>query len=451
MKFTTILKNVILENQTRFEVLLDNLTKPRKNKDGEKIKPILSKEEFFNLVQGDPTSKMNNITIDDVKNYSKIKAGSYVQWLIKQYLNPKTESSSDSDYYRTEVKIMKDRFFEDLYKVTNDLKKFERFKTRLPENFRNINTLNVDELYDLVKDFSLEKTKGTKKEKEIAKTTYEYPGSDIVFKGSKWTIAKITDNSQLGKDAACFYGGYYLETPKGETKWCTSTPGYSANFQRYIKEGPLYVIIPNNWEGEVGEKSGLPSDRYQFHFPSNQFMDKYDNPINLVQFLNGEGNEMKEYFKPEFAKGLTTGNGKNFEISNLTDGAMGKFISLYGFDDLIDSIPTTIEEFKITNNKDNGLIINIPNDIDRFSNLTTLMFDNCIDKVPSSICKLKKILFIGLQNNTKLTEIPECIADMPNLLILNIKGSNNVVVPKKITDNSIPYDEEGIYGFSALS
>jgi hypothetical protein len=40
---------------------------------------------------------------------------------------------------------------------------------------------------------------------------------------------------------------------------------------------------------------------------------------------------------------------------------------------------------------------------------------------------------------------------MPNLLILNVKGSNNVVVPKKITDNSIPYDEEGIYGFSALS
>ena len=79
------------------------------------------------------------------------------------------------------------------------------------------------------------------------------------------------------------------------------------------------------------------------------------------------------------------------------------------------------------------------------------MFDNCIDKVPSSVCKLKKLLFIGLQNNDKLTEIPECIADMPNLLILNIKGSNNVVVPKKITDNSIPYDEEGIYGFSALS
>ena len=449
MKFTSILKNVILENQTRFEVLLDNLTKPRKNKDGEKIKPILSKEEFFNLVQGDPTSKMNNITIRDVENYNKIKAGAYVQWLIKQYLNPKTESSSDSDYYRTEVKIMKDRFFEDLYQVTNNFKKFDRFKTRLPENFRNINTLNVDELYDLVKDFSLEKTKGTKKEKEIAKSTYEYPGSEIVFKGSKWTIAKITDNSQLGKDAACFYGGYYLEPPKGETKWCTSTPGYSANFQRYIKEGPLYVIIPNNWEGEVGEKSGLPSDRYQFHFPSNQFKDKNNRQIDLVNFLNGVGAEMKEYFKPEFAKGLTSGNGSEFELTSLTDGVIGKFVSLYGFDDLIDNIPTTIKQFKITNNsRDNGLIIKIPENIDKFVDLDTLLFDNCIDKVPNSICNLKKLLMLGLPNNSKLTQIPECIADMPNLLILNVKYCENLVIPEKI--KKLATFEDDIYTFSDL-
>jgi hypothetical protein len=240
-----------------------------------------------------------------------------------------------------------------------------------------------------------------------------------------------------------------LESPKGETNWCTSSPGLSY-FERYIKDGPLYVIIPNNWQGKVGEKSGLPSDRYQFHFPSNQFMDKNDRQIDLPGFLNSEGNEMKEYFKPEFAKGLTTGNGKDFEISSLTDGAIGKFISLYGFDDLIDSIPTTIEEFKITNNKDNGLIIKIPNNIDRFSNLTTLLFDNCIDSVPSSVCKLSKLLFIGFPNNSKLTEIPECIADMPNLFVLNVQNSNNVVVPKKIEDSTTNYDS-GIYGFSSLT
>ena len=449
MKFTSILKKIILEEQTKFDILSDKYTKSKKNKDGEKIKPILSKEEFFNLVQGDPTSRMNNVTIDDVQNYSKIKAGSYVEWIIKKYLNPETESSPDSDYYRTEVKIMKDRFFEDLYRLTTNLTKFHRFKNSIPENLKNIDKLDVYKLDDLVRKFSLEKTKASKKEKEIAKSTYEHPGGNVDFRGSDWTIVKITDSSKLGQDAACFYGGYHLSSEKGESNWCTSTPGYSGNFDNYIKQGPLYEIIPSSWGGMVGEKSGLPSDRYQFHFPSNQFKDKNNRQIDLVNFLNGVGAEMKEYFKPEFAKGLTSGNGSEFELTSLTDGVIGKFVSLYGFDDLIDNIPTTIKQFKITNNsRDNGLIIKIPENIDKFVDLDTLLFDNCIDKVPNSICNLKKLLMLGLPNNSKLTQIPECIADMPNLLILNVKYCENLVIPEKI--KKLATFEDDIYTFSDL-
>ena len=158
---------------------------------------------------------------------------------------------------------------------------------------------------------------------------------------------------------------------------------------------------------------------------------------------------MKEYFKPEFAKGLTSGNGSEFELTSLTDGVIGKFVSLYGFDDLIDNIPTTIKQFKITNNsRDNGLIIKIPENIDKFVDLDTLLFDNCIDKVPNSICNLKKLLMLGLPNNSKLTQIPECIADMPNLLILNVKYCENLVIPEKI--KKLATFEDDIYTFSDL-
>jgi hypothetical protein len=63
---------------------------------------------------------------------------------------------------------------------------------------------------------------------------------------------------------------------RGETRWCTSSPGLTW-FDRYIKDGPLYVVIPNSprkFTGsmDLGEKSGLPAYRIQFHFPSNQFM-----------------------------------------------------------------------------------------------------------------------------------------------------------------------------------
>ena len=79
--------------------------------------------------------------------------------------------------------------------------------------FSNINRLNhltPEKLYDLVKDFSMEKTKASKEEKKIASQTYEHPGGEIVFRGPEWTIAKVEDTGQLGKDAACFYGGNQL-------------------------------------------------------------------------------------------------------------------------------------------------------------------------------------------------------------------------------------------------
>ena len=73
---------------------------------------------------------------------------------------------------------------EDLYKVTGDLMKFERFKNRLPQEARDINKLTPETLYDQVKDFSLEKTKATADEKKEASKTYQHPGAEIVYRGA---------------------------------------------------------------------------------------------------------------------------------------------------------------------------------------------------------------------------------------------------------------------------
>ena len=299
MKFTSILRKVILE-QSRFELLFDALTKPGTDKEGKKLKPKLTKQEFTQLVTADPTTRLNNVDLEtaDSKELAKIKAGKYVQWLIKSYLGvtPEDIQPGESGYDR-ELKAAKDLFFENLYKVTNSLQKFEKFKGRLPENMRDINKLTPDQLYDATKEFSLEKTKASKEEKQQAAQTYEHPGGEVVFRGPNWTVVQVSDKGQLGKDAACFYGGHHLESHKGETNWCTSSPGLSW-FERYINKGPLYVILPNNWEGKRGEKSGLPAERYQFHFPDNQFMDVNDRQQDLVALLNGKMSELKEFFKP---------------------------------------------------------------------------------------------------------------------------------------------------------
>lgn len=441
MKFKALLTRVILENMEKIDFLIDTYAKPKQKEDGTTKKPKLSIKELAALISADPSSQLNDVDIEtaNAKELKKAKAGGYTPWIIKQYLNvnQQTETPYGSPGYDREVKMLKERFMEDLYKLKNDLEKFKRFKTRIPEEQRK-NAFKAGftpkDLYELVKDFSLEKIKASKEEKQKAAETYEHPGAEVAFRGSDWTVIKISDKSKLGFDAAQFYGGYYLEPSQGETRWCTSSPGLQW-FDRYIKDGPLYVVIPNNWSGKKGIKSGLPSQRYQFHFPSNQFMDPSDSQQNLIQLLNGPMKELKEYFKPEFAKGLTVGD-KKLVIDSFESGNIGKFIGLYGLDDLIENMPPTITAIQISNkDKKNDVIINVPPAISRFKDLQMIMFDNCIQSLPDEVCKLKELRFIAVVNCPKVTTVPECIADLPNLLFLNLRGSENIVVPEKIKEN----------------
>jgi hypothetical protein len=423
MKFTSLLKSIIVE-QSRFEILFNALTKSGQSKDGKKTKPKLTKDEFLALVQADPTTRMNNVDIETAKSedLAKVKAGSYVQWLVKNYLMPKTERAPGDNGYEREVKQVKETFMEDLYKVTDDLKKFERFKGRLPKEMRDINKLTPDQLYDAVKDFDLTLATTTKAERKSAPV---HPGGKLVYDGENWRVVEIKDKGVVGKEAACFYGGN-----NQETRWCTSAPGASW-FDRYIKDGPLYVIYNPN-DTDIAPGTGLPKNRYQFHFPSNQFMDKDDRQQDLVSLLNGPMQELKGFFKPEFAKGLTVG-GEKLVIDSFSHGAIGKFIALYGLEDLIGSLPETLKEFQIQN-RDNktDVTINIPEEIGRFKDLNMILLDNCVASIPESICELPKLRFLALINNPKLQTIPDCIADLPNLYFLNLKGSDNVRVPESI-------------------
>jgi hypothetical protein len=422
MKFTSILRQVIME-QSRFEILRDALTKPTTDKRGEKQKPKMSIGEFLQLVQADPTTRLNNVDPEtaDTKELEKIKAGKYVNWIIKNYLTPITERQPGDSGYDREVKQVKETFMEDLYKVTEDLQKFDRFKSRI-QGEKDINKLTPSQLYDVVKDFDLTLATTTKAERKSAPV---HPGAELMFDGENWRVIKIENKGATGKEAACFYGGN-----NKETRWCTSAPGASW-FDRYIKDGPLYVIFNPN-DPKIAVETGLPVERYQFHFPSNQFMDKDDRNVDLIKMLSGPMVELKSFFKPEFAKGLTVG-GEKLVIDSFSHGAIGKFIGLYGLDDLIDNLPDSLKEFQIQNRDSNNKItITIPESISRFKNLQMILLDNCIQSIPDSICELPKLKFLALINNPELTSIPECIGGLPNLFFLNLKGSENVSVPESI-------------------
>jgi hypothetical protein len=432
MKFTSILTSLILEN-SRFKVIYDQIVQQKGKKESGKI-PF---ETLKAIIFADPTTRtpqnlgdIDELTVQDMEN---VKVGKYTNWLLKNFITPTFPNvDPQSGDYKRMLKNFQELFLEDLYKTTDDLKKYERFKGQLPQESRDITKLTPDTLFELVKDFSLEKTKGSKQEKEEAKSSYQYPGSDVVFKGPKWTVVKIEDKGKLGKDAACFFGGYH-EHDKGESRWCTSSPGLSY-FDGYIKQGPLYVVLPNQAE-KVGQKTGLPFERYQFHFPSNQFMDRDDRQQDLVQLLMGKLSETKEFFKPEFAKGLTSQNGTKVEIS-YPDSSAGKFVALYGFDELFDNLPDNIEHLLIQNKGKENIALDVPESIGRFQNLEAILFKNLVKTIPDSICRCTKLNLLSLPDNPSLQSVPECIKDLENLAFINLSGGNsNIHIPEQLRNN----------------
>lgn len=446
LRFTNLLKELIVEN-SRFQVLYDKFVKPKQK--GQK--GILPFETLFSIIASDPTSKVpEGISVENAKpsDMDRVKIGKYTQWILKNFIAPTLEENHplnildpQSSQYKSSLKEYQSLFLEDLYKVTGDLMKFERFKNRLPQEFRDVNKLTPETLYSQVKDFSLEKTKATKDEKKEASKTYQHPGGEIVYRGQDWTVAKISDTGQLGKDAACFYGGSYQEPGKGETRWCTSSPGLNW-FDRYIKDGPLYVVIPNKGTGfkgdkEFGDVSGLPALRYQFHFPSNQYMDPDDRQIELVDFLNTNEEGLKEYFKPEFMKSLAGDKGEKVVIEYPGDG-MSKFIALYGFDEFFATLPITLKRFTFKNSKKGDNInLNLPSDISRFKQLQALNLVSCVSSIPEEICNLPNLQYLSLVDNKNLQRLPECLGNMPSLMVLNIPGSDGKdIIPDSVKRRS---------------
>lgn len=81
-------------------------------------------------------------------------------------------------------------------------------------------------------------------------------GSNLIFEDDTWQVF-IPEN----KGAACKLG-------KG-TEWCTAAPGLDYYEQYHSPEDPLIIFI-NKQD---------PTDKYQFHYKTSQFMDKNDRSI----------------------------------------------------------------------------------------------------------------------------------------------------------------------------
>jgi hypothetical protein len=117
---------------------------------------------------------------------------------------------------------------------------------------------------------------------------YEDPGEkkglekgDAVTAFENDQVRIVIPNDQA---AACYYG-------QG-TRWCTASTQGTNYFNHYHKDGQMYILLPKQPK-HAGEK-------YQLHFPSEQFMDEEDHPVeNIVYLLEHRFGNLVPFFKEE--------------------------------------------------------------------------------------------------------------------------------------------------------
>ena len=242
---------------TNLAIYPESPKKPKKKK--KKLKQVT--EEFFNEGLADMYNKYYSaidnglfwklVNLDPTYKGGDI-AGNYARWILKLWTTNNLKT-------------------EDFYKVTEYLNDFEANKKKFPNKdifqFKSLPDLAVG--LDSVQDQEVELS-NKQKQRQIKKQGFQ--NAEKVYEDTDWQV--WSPNSY---EASCNLGS--------GTRWCTASTSDRYYYDTYSGQGILYVII-NNQD---------PSEKYQFHFESSQFMDKNDREVSLLEFLS-EHEGLKEFF-----------------------------------------------------------------------------------------------------------------------------------------------------------
>ena len=226
-------------------------------------------ETFVEIVMSDPKSNMDGDgSLRSLGKYAKLLLSFYQKGTLRLEDLVKAKEYLGYVYlHNVAIEINKLRNLGDLYKVV------QRYIVEDTLDFNEIlNALVLDEDYKLL-----------------------HQGKDWDF----YQPLTIKGASYLGFS----------------TEWCTTWGEYCLNkknrdrenyFQRHHTKGPLFIII-----NKIN-----PIDKYQFHFETNQYMDKMDKRINIPSFWFGK-DEVKHYFFPSLIRKTTEEELKS-EIARLS-------------------------------------------------------------------------------------------------------------------------------------
>jgi len=253
----------------KFNILLEDLLNELSGEEiYQKYYSKIPFEDFINIVSSDPQTLVDNGKIQRMGKYAKLLISLFQKGGLQ---------------------------IEDLDKAKEYLEYV--YQHKIPLDLGKIKELG--DLYNVVKDYI---AKDTKSLDEILKVLSK-DEFKVLHNGENWYIFQ-----PLTEKASCYLGV--------NTEWCTTWGPYSLNkkhkdrgnmFSRYSPQGPLFIMIDKQ----------NPDHKYQFHFESNQYMDRDDKRINVSEFIvKRENKEIFDYFFPSFTREVSGDEIKN-ELNRL--------------------------------------------------------------------------------------------------------------------------------------
>jgi hypothetical protein len=133
--------------------------------------------------------------------------------------------------------------------------------------------------------------------------------------------------------------------------------------------------------------------------------------------------KIKEELKSKFATDFQSGESVTIKIPSQKEG---KYIALYGFDDLIKNLSTDIKFFELICTDKNYPQYDLPSEFcERFTGLETLVLENIVSKIPDNINNLKNLSVMNLKGNKELKTLPSSVLNMSNLDMIILRNSSD--------------------------
>lgn len=137
--------------------------------------------------------------------------------------------------------------------------------------------------------------------------------------------------------------------------------------------------------------------------------------------------KLKEDMKSKFATDFQSGDNISIKIPAQKEG---KYIALYGFDELINNLSSNVKFFEIICTEKNYPQYNLPSEFcDRFTQLETLVMENIVASIPENISNLRNLTVLNLKGNQQLKTLPSSILQMSNLDMVILRNAPRDFTP----------------------